>query len=267
MTDRKYALITGASSGLGKEFAIKCAQGGRNVLLMALPGVNTLLLAEQLRIEYKVDAQAIELDMTDGNELISAMNEIVERYDIDMLINNAGVGGTSSILDTSWSKIDSIIQLNVRSTTLVTRILIPHLMKNGQSYIMNISSMAAFSPIAYKTVYPASKAFISSFSLSLREELSGTGVSVSVVYPGPIMTNSLTARRIIAQGLKGKMGLLPTSRIADIALKGTLEKVSTIIPGRINKINHFVMNLLPEALRLKIISKAVKKEIQFSLPA
>jgi hypothetical protein len=234
---------------------------------MALPGGNTHLLAQELQLEYGIDAHAFEFDMTDSAELISTINEVVTRYNIDLLINNAGVGGTSSILDTSWERIDSIIQLNVRSTTLITRILIPHLMKNEQSYIMNISSMAAFSPIAYKTVYPASKAFISSFSLSLREELSGTGVSVSVVYPGPIMTNSLTARRIIAQGLKGKMGLLPTSRLADIALTGTLQGRSTIVPGYMNKINHFLMGLLPEAIRLKVISGAVKKEIQFSLPA
>jgi short-subunit dehydrogenase len=267
MTDRKYALITGASSGLGKEFAIQCAQRGMNVLLIALPGANTHALAEELVLEYGVDAKAFEFDMTDSHELISRINEIADTFSINFLINNAGMGGTSSILDTSLERIDSIIQLNVRSTSLVTRILIPHLMKSESSYIMNISSMAAFSPIAYKTVYPASKAFISSFSLSLREELAGTGVSVSVVYPGPIMTNSLTARRIIAQGLKGKMGLLPTSRIASIALSKTLQQKSTIVPGFINKLNHFLMGLIPESLRLKIISKAVKKEIQYSLPA
>lgn len=267
MTDRKYALITGASSGLGKEFAIQCARMGMNVLLIALPGGNTRMLASDLALEYGVDAHAFEFDMTDSHELISTVNAIADQYTINFLINNAGMGGTSSILETSLERIDSIIQLNVRSTSLITRLLIPHLMKNESSYIMNISSMAAFSPIAYKTVYPASKAFISSFSLSLREELAGTGVSVSVVYPGPIMTNSLTARRIIAQGFKGKMGLLPTSELAALALAKTLNKQSTIVPGIMNKINHLLMGLIPETLRLKIISKAVKKEIQYSLPA
>jgi short-subunit dehydrogenase len=266
MTDRKYALITGASSGLGKEFAIQCAMMGINLLLIALPGGNTQALAQELRLEYGVDAQAFEFDMTDSHELISRVNQIANKYAVNFLINNAGMGGTSSILETSLERIDSIIQLNVRSTSLITRLLIPHLMKNESSYIMNISSMAAFSPIAYKTVYPASKAFISSFSLSLREELAGTGVSVSVVYPGPIMTNSMTTRRIIAQGLKGKMALLSTPELAAIALNKTLNKRSVIVPGLMNKVNHFLMGLIPENLRLKIISKAVKKELQFSLP-
>ena len=267
MTDRNYTLITGAGSGLGREFAIQCAQRGMNVILIALPGGGTVSLAENLKMEHGVDVQAFEFDMTDSLELISRINGIAALYNIDFLINNAGVGGTSSILETSLERIDGIIQLNVRSTVLITRLLIPHLMKNKRSYIMNISSMAAFSPIAYKTVYPASKAFISSFSLSLREELSGTGISVSVVYPGAIMTNSATARRIIAQGLMGKMGLLPTHRIAEIALRRTLERHSTIVPGYMNRASHFIMGLIPETLRLKIISRSVKKEMQFSLPA
>lgn len=264
MTDRKYALITGASSGLGKEFAIQCAKKGINVLLIALPGGNTSGLAKELRLAYKVDAQAFEFDMTNSYELISRVNEIAGQYAINFLINNAGMGGTSSILETSLERIDSIIQLNVRSTSLITRLLIPYLMKNENSYIMNISSMAAFSPIAYKTVYPASKAFISSFSLSLREELAGTGISVSVVYPGPIMTNSMTARRIIAQGLKGKVGLLSTPKLAAIALDKTLRRQPVIVPGFMNRVNHLLMGLIPEGLRLKIISKAVKKELRVS---
>lgn len=265
MSHLTYALITGASSGLGKEFAIQCARRGMNIILVALPGGFTRSLAEELELAYGIAAPVYEFDLTDTRQLISNTQEITEKYRVRLLINNAGIGGTSSILETSLERIDHIIQLNVRSTSLITRLLIPHLLREGNSYIMNISSMAAFSPIAYKTVYPASKAFISSFSLSLREELNGTGISVSVVYPGPIMTNCYTAHRIIGQGLKGKIGLLPSSRIAAIALDKTLQRHPTIVPGLMNRINHFLMGLIPESIRLKIISREVKKEIQYSL--
>lgn len=267
MTDKKYTLITGGSSGLGKEFAIQCARMRMNVILIALSGGNAQSLAKQLISVYNVDAQAFELDMTDTLLLQQQLQLISENYKIDFLINNAGIGGTASILDTSVDAIDRIIQLNVRSTAIVTRCLIPHLLKHERSYIMNISSMAAFTPIAYKTVYPASKAFISSFSLGLREELADKGVSVSVVYPGPIMTNSSATRRIISQGVKGKMGLLPTSKIAGIALKQTLAGQTVIIPGIMNKVNHLLMNLLPLGLKLWLVSKEVRKEIQYSVPA
>ncbi len=263
MKQAKYTLITGASAGLGREFAVRCAKSGMNVILVALPGGNTSSLAVSLCREYQVDARVFEFDLTDSHALKSNIEAITTTFDIDFLINNAGTGGTSPITDTSLENIDRIIQLNVRSTALVTRLLIPHLLEHERSYIMNISSMAAFTPIAFKTVYPASKAFISSFSHGLREELSGTGLSVSVVYPGPIMTNSNTSRRIIGQGLKGKLGLLPTPRIAEIALKGTLAGQPVIIPGWMNKVNHLLMSILPLDLKLKIVSGAVKKEIRY----
>jgi short-subunit dehydrogenase len=188
----------------------------------------------------------------------------MEHFSIDFLISNAGIGGTSSLMETSLQRIDDIIQLNVRSTSLLTRLLIPHLLKQPSSYILNVSSMAAFTPIAYKTVYPASKAFISSFSLGLREEFAGTGLSVSVLYPGPIMTNCNTSRRIIHQGMKGKMGLLSTSDIARVALKKTMARYPVIIPGIMNKLNQFLMWFLPLGFRLRIVSKEVKKEMQWS---
>lgn len=265
MPDITYTLITGASSGLGKEFAIHCARKGMNIILIALPGGNLASIAHNLELEYHVSVKVFEFDLSDSDILKQQLQAITEQYAINFLINNAGVGGTSSITNTSLERIDDIIMLNVRSTVLLTHLLIPHLLRHQQSYIMNIASMAAFTPIAYKTVYPASKAFISSFFLGLKEELSATGLSVSVVYPGPIMTNSHTSRRIISQGRKGKMGLLPTPEIARIALKGTLAGHPVIIPGLMNKINHVLMQLLPLSLKMRIVSREVKKEIPFAL--
>src|SRR5690606_36480402 len=118
-------------------------------------------------------------------------------------------------------------------------------------------------PIAYKTVYPASKAFISSFALGLREELRGSGVSVSVVYPGSIMTNSNVSRRIIGLGIKGRIGLLSVPEIARAALKGTLAGKAVIIPGLWNRINHQLMKLIPLETRLKLLSGAIRQELNF----
>jgi short-subunit dehydrogenase len=259
-----YTLITGAGSGLGRAFAVQCARMGKNLILFSLPGSGLESLASELEKEYLVDVQYFEFDLRDTEALQWHANKVMEQFSIDFLISNAGIGGTSSLIDTSLQRIDDIIQLNVRSTSLLTRLLIPHLLKQSSSYILNVSSMAAFTPIAYKTVYPASKAFISSFSLGLREEFAGTGLSVSVLYPGPIMTNCNTSRRIIHQGMKGKMGLLSTSDIARIALKKTIAGHPVIIPGIMNKLNQFLMWFLPLGFRLRVVSKEVKKEMQWS---
>lgn len=259
-----YTLITGAGSGLGRAFAVQCARMGRHLILFSLPGSNLESLATDLRNEYRIQVGCFEFDMRDAAALQSNTNYVIENFNIDFLICNAGIGGTSSLMETPLQRIDDIIQLNVRSTSLLTRLLIPHLLKQSRSYILNVSSMAAFTPIAYKTVYPASKAFISSFSLGLREEFAGTGLSVSVLYPGPIMTNSNTRRRIIHQGMKGKLGLLSTSEIARIGLKRTLSRQPVIIPGMMNKLNQYLMWFLPLGFRLRMVSKEVKKEMQFS---
>ena len=259
-----YTLITGAGSGLGRAFAVESARMKKNLVLFSLPGSNLESLASELKTAYGIEVEYYEFDLRDAEALQLHASTITDQFDIDFLISNAGIGGTSALTETPLERIDDIIQLNVRSTSLLTRLLIPHLLKQPSSFILNVSSMAAFTPIAYKTVYPASKAFISSFSLGLREEFAGTGLSVSVLYPGPIMTNCNTSRRIIHQGMKGKMGLLSTSDIARIALKKTFSRYPVIIPGMMNKLNQFLMWFLPLGFRLRLVSKEVKKEMQWS---
>ncbi len=238
-----------------------------NMILFALPGSHIRFVAADLRAEFDVDVRVFEFDLTNTIELTQYADYVAENYSINFLINNAGVGGTSAITHTSVEVIDQIILVNVRSTVLLTRLLIPHLLQHEKSYILNVSSMAAFTPIAYKTVYPASKAFISSFSHGLREELYGSGLHVSVLYPGPIMTNSNTTRRIIAQGPKGKMGLVSTSAIARMAIRKTIGLKTVIIPGAMNRISFLLMSLLPMKVKLKIVSREVKKEMHYSMRA
>lgn len=261
MKNKRYTLITGASAGLGREFAIQCAALNMNLILMALPNENTEKLAETLAHTYGVSVVWYEIDMTNSQLLRETIHFIKDNYQINFLINNAGIGGTVLITESSFEATDRILEVNIRSMVLLTQTLLPVLLQQPQSYILNISSMAAFTPIAYKTVYPASKAFISSFSLGLKEELADTQVSVSVLYPGPMMTNSGVSARIISQGMKGKMGLLPTTEIVRMALQKTMSKKALIIPGLINRINHVLMGILPIEMKLRIVSRAVRKEV------
>lgn len=259
-----FTIITGASSGLGKEFCVQCAEMGRNIIMIALPGTNISLFGQQLSDTYNVQVEVLEFDITNSMLLLEKLQYIDDNFDVDCLINNAGVGGSNTMSDATFEAMDLILQVNIRSLVLITRKMLPQLLQQKQSYIINVSSMAAFTPIAYKTVYPASKAFISSFSLGLREEYSNSGLSVSVVYPGPIMTNSNTSERIITQGFAGKLGLLSTTAIVKAALKKSFRKKAVIVPGWFNKLNHFLLSVLPTGLSVHLVSKAVKKEINFN---
>lgn len=264
MQNDKFVLITGAGKGLGKAFATQCARLGYNLILIALPGENIRSLARHIQYEYEVKADCFELDITDEALLEETIRSINEQYRVFFLINNAGVGGTASITQSSFEDMDRIIRLNVRATVQVTKLLLPNLLQSPESYIMNVSSMAALTPIAYKTVYPASKAFIASFSLGLREELKEQGLSVSIVYPGAIMTNCNVSGRILAQGAIGRLGLINTDAIAHTAIRKTLKKQARIVPGLWNRITSKILQWIPTETKLRLVSTSVKRELQFT---
>ncbi|HEY0741541.1 MAG TPA: SDR family NAD(P)-dependent oxidoreductase [Chryseosolibacter sp.] len=256
----QYTIITGASSGLGKELALQCAAMKMNLILVALPGRGLQDVGKQLRAIYNVDVVALERNLTNDEDLQDIVNE-ARKFPINFLINNAGTGGSANFASASLHSIDAILMLNVRATALLTRLLIPLLLEQERSYVLNISSLSAFSPIGFKTVYPASKAFIYSFSMGLREEFRDRNLSVSASYPGPMITNADTAGRIIQQGYKARLTLLPVSEIARIALQQTLRGKATIIPGLLNRLNYRLMNIMPAALKTKMISDVVRKEV------
>src|SRR5215218_6420173 len=114
MICRKYTMITGAGSGLGKEFAIQCARREMNLILVALPESPIESLANALQAEYKIDVCVFKLDLSDAFHLSKLTEEICKTYNVDFLINNVGIGGTSAFTDTSSAFIDKIIQVNVR---------------------------------------------------------------------------------------------------------------------------------------------------------
>ncbi|WP_018626390.1 SDR family NAD(P)-dependent oxidoreductase [Niabella aurantiaca] len=262
--NKKYTLITGASSGLGSAFALSCARLGMNLVLIALPGSAIKRTGEELRRLYGIDVRIFEFDLTNRAAFESHTAMIKAMFPVNFLINNAGMGGTVSMLDSSPQLIDKIIQLNIACTALLTRALLPRLLEHEQSFVLNIASMAAFSPIAYKTVYPASKAFVSSFSLGLREEMQAQGVSVSVAYPGPIMTNSNTSQRILMQGYKGRLGLFSTADLANRILRQTLAGRAVIVPGWWNRLNQKLMGILPSTVKVRLISGAIRRELQLT---
>lgn len=254
-------LITGASSGLGRELAIECARRNMNLVLIALPGRNLQEFCNHLSRSYSIRAYAFEGDLTDKDFIRTTARVILDNYRIDFLINNAGMGGTLPFQEASADYLDTIIQLNIRATSLLTKLMIEELKSHPRSYILNVSSMAAFSPIPYKTIYPASKAFIYSFSRGLSEELKGTSIRVVVLNPGPILTNPDVILRIMKQGVFGKIGLLTAGTISKIAMDAIFAGKRVVIPGFFNNFNHWLMKIFPETVRLRILGNVIYREI------
>ena len=254
--EEKYALITGASQGLGRELALQLASRGENTLLVALPGENLHEVRDKCR-SYGVRSECFELDLTDRDSLLGLMSELNGSFRLSALINNAGTGGSRKFDEVPLKYIDTIMKLNVLATTVLTHGLLPNLRRNAPSRILNISSLAALIPMGYKTVYPASKAYIKHFSLGMREELRPFGISVSLALLGPMPTRQEIIDRINRQGAIGRMLSVSPEKAARACLDGLFSGRRIIVPGGLNKLSYNLLKLVPEQLKSTLMSRSV----------
>jgi len=256
-----FAVITGASQGLGKSFAQELAQKKINLILISLPNEGLADLCTNFQKQFGIIAVHYETDLSSKENILKLAHWINENYAVKILINNAGVGGTKKFDEASSVYIEKIIQINVMATSLLTHQLLRNLKNQDKSYILNVSSLAAFSPIGYKTVYPASKAFIHSFSRGLYQELKATNVFVSVVNPGPMKTNEDTSRRIENQGFLANMTALKPDKVAKYCIQ-QLEKRDTVI--MVNRFSWLFLKILPIWVKLPMLTNKIKKELNIT---
>lgn len=257
-----YTLVTGASKGIGKAIAKECASRKMNVLLVALPNENLKEVSQKIVNDFGVKSDFLEIDLTkfDSPENVYKWCK-KKNYTIDILINNAGIAGTTVFEKSSLKYSDTRIQLNIRALVLITRLFIPELKKSPTSYILNIGSLSAYYAIPYKSVYAATKAFVLSFSTALNDELKDTSIFVSVVCPNGVETNTGTFKRIKSHGYFGNLTKIPAAKLADYAITKMFKKQVVIIPKRINRILFFAEKIIPEKLLQLILLKEFKKEL------
>ncbi len=261
-----FALVTGASQGFGREISFELARRKINLLLVSLPGEGLEALCRTLKKEFPIEAYYYETDLTKHESVYQLTSWALAGFRIQILINNAGIGGSRPFEESNLFMLESMIQINIRAVTLLTRLLLDELKSHRESYILNVASMASFSPLAYKTIYPASKSFVFSFSRGLNQELKRTGVSVTVVHPGPMKTNPEVTSRIEKQSYLARLSLLNTRRVARIAIDGMFQKRSQIVPGIYNKFLWVLMKVVPLSVRLHFVSGIIQQEITAKRP-
>jgi short-subunit dehydrogenase len=202
-----------------------------------------------------------ELDLTDNDDF-NHLLETLKYLSINCLINNVGIGGTMHFTKTPAEFLHRIINLNIRITSMLTYHLLSHLQAHRKSHIINISSIISQYPAAFKTIYPASKSFIYSFSLGLREELRNSPVCVSVALPGPMDTNPDVHKRLMEkQGKIAKASTLTPARVAGKIMEQALQNKGLIIPGALNKLCWYLMKIIPLELGVPYLSKIISREI------
>src|SRR5213595_493586 len=246
------ALITGASAGIGREFARQLATRARMLVLVARREQRLNELRDELRnrnAHLSVHARVVDLcDKSQIDQLVRWLEE--NKINIDFLINNAGLGDYGSFATSDPQRDDRILEVNIVAPTLLTRRLLPQMIARKRGAILNVSSSAGFLPIPGMAVYAASKAYANSFSEALRGELRGTGVTVTALCPGPVHTEfGDAAKRPGGEPERGPefvyVSVETTTRDALAAVEADQPLV---IPGFAMKLGMFLVRLTPMSI-------------------
>lgn len=250
----KTALVTGAASGLGFELALLLAQDEYDLILVDVDSEK--LENAKLQI-LKVNTVAVKLLVKD----LSVLNVAKEIYteiqpiNIDVLINNAGFGLFGAFCDTDWVRESQMLNLHILTTTHLLKLIMPDMVKCGSGKILNVSSLAAFQPGPMMALYYASKSYILSFSQAISNELKGTGVSVTVLCPGPTKTAFQEVVSEDSEDNKITFNMACPMQVAAYGYKAMHNGRVVAIPGTFNKF----LSVLPRVLTRNRATKIVRK--------
>lgn len=256
----QYALVTGASKGIGREIAIQLAEKGYHLLLVARAESELSQLSEQLVQQYQVKVRFHPCDLSEPGAAIKVSNWCRDvAPSLSVLINNAGYGAWGNFDDLGLEAQMNMLQLNVNAVVELTYLLLTVLKQQEASYILNVSSTAAYQAMPTMALYAASKSFILSYTRALRYELRKTPVSVSCLSPGPTATGFVSRAGLEALADLADKFNMPASEVARIGLKGLFNKKAEIIPGFINKVSVFGATHLPKSLIERITAGLYKQ--------
>jgi short-subunit dehydrogenase len=248
---RKWAIITGASSGLGKALAREFAAGNFNVLLTGRNEIALAKLAAECAAEFGAQTKVVAADLgrpDSVNALIASIAAFSMEYEV--LVNNAGFGVHGDFVKTDIEKEVELVQVQLAAALKLTKAVLPGMLARRRGRILNVGSVYSYAPVPFQSVYAACKAFLSSFSASLRNEVADSGVTVTLFCPGITQTD-FRARAGIAE--KNKSSGMTAQAAAHIGFLATMSGKPVAIPGMENKLLVLVAKLLPSSVVAGII--------------
>ena len=254
------ALITGASAGLGREFARLFARDGHDVVLVARSEAKLQELAEQLREEYGVQTHVVTADLSD----LDAPRQVFRATEaagltVDMLVNNAGFGLYGPFLETDGERELEMIRVNVSALTHLAKLYAPGMVARGRGRIMNVASTAAFAPGPLMAVYYATKAYVLSFSEALAAEFAGSGVTVTAFCPGATRTDFQEVASAGDSHLFRSPGVMAAEPVARAGYDALMQGKVVAIPGVHNKVMAQSVRFLPRRL-VRAATRAIMRE-------
>ena len=244
-----WALVTGASEGLGREFATLAAQDGFDVILTARSVDKLETHAASLRRAYQVKVEVIPADLTDPEAVESLWQRASAGRQIGVLVNNAGLGRNGDFASPDgWPREADSIAVNVIAATILMKRAAIHMKRHGTGRILNIASAAGFLPGPHMAVYHASKAYLLSLSEAVSEELRGTGVSLTAICPGATATQFFAADDAESKTLITRLPLPSAESVALAGWAAAIKGRRVTVVGVMNKVFAFLPRLLPRRL-------------------
>lgn len=257
MNPTRYALVTGASRGIGKCFARALAARQWDVILVSRTQDKLDSLARELSSTFGIRAESVALDLTALGAAADLSRTLAERgLDVELLVNNAGFGARGEFVNLPPDEQSDMVRLNVAALVELTHHLLPAMVARRRGAIINVSSTAGFQPMPYVAVYAATKAFVTSFSMALAEEVRAHGIHVVTLCPGPTRTESDEAGEAAHSKVPG--GLQPAEEVVEEALRQMEQNGGLVIPRFINKLMAFSNHLMPIQLSAKVVARATR---------
>ncbi len=259
---RETVLITGASTGIGRELARLFAADGSRLVLVARRADRLQELADELRDQHKTESIVIPEDLSDVSAPRKLLDELARKnIEIDVLVNNAGFGAIGSVAELG-DKQAAMIKVNVLALAELTRSLTPGMIARRSGGVLNVGSTAGFQPGPFMAVYYATKAFVLSYTEALAEELKDTGVKVTCLCPGPTATDFAKTAKV-EDTVLFNTGQMTAAKVAKVGYRGFRRGRAIVIPGLLNKIGALAVRFVPRIVARKYtrqLQKTIKKK-------
>ena len=255
------ALITGASAGIGYELSKIFAKNGYNLLLVSRNKQRLEVIAKEMENQHDILAKVMSKDLSKSSAPQELYDDIVsDGININVLVNNAGIGTNGKFTDFSVDKHMDLLQLNITTLTLLCKLFGTDMVKKRSGSILNIASTAAFQAGPFMSTYYASKAYVLMFSEALHNELAQDGVIVTVLCPGPTHTEFFERNEMIDTKLAKSPYIMKAADVAQAGFTGLMNGEKIVIPGLINKLLAFTVRFTPRSVITLITRSLNKKE-------
>lgn len=255
-TKQQYALVTGGTSGIGYELAKLFANDGYNLVLVARTESDLQRVSQELAKQYGVEVKTFAKDLFDFENAFTLYNEVVsQNIQIDVLVNDAGHGHYGKFTETDLRMELAIIDLNVSSLVVLTKLFLKDMVARGDGKILNLSSIASKAPGPWQSVYHGTKAFVQSFTEAIRSELKDSGITITALLPGATDTDFFRKANMLDSKIVQEGKLYSAADVAKDGYEALMKGDDMVISGFMNKMQVAMASVTPDAMAAEKMKK------------